>query len=75
MLLARLGEMCRIESIVCDLAGLPALADLDPEASYLSWEVVLRSNKGRAQLLDQLRERQMTHPPTSDGIDKYRFCA
>ena len=28
-----------------------------------------------AELADQLTERQLAHPPTSCGIDMYRFCA
>jgi len=38
--LARLGEI----SVELDDSGLPALADLDPEASYLAWTIALSAD-------------------------------
>jgi len=38
--LGELGEL----SVVVDISQLPVLDDLDPEESYLSWELTLKSN-------------------------------
>ncbi|MEQ1403742.1 chemotaxis protein CheA [Neorhizobium sp. Rsf11] len=40
--LSRIGEM----SIACDMDDLPALDKMDPEASYFSWKISLKTNKG-----------------------------
>jgi two-component system chemotaxis sensor kinase CheA len=40
--LARLGEI----SVECDTTALPRLADLDPEAAYLSWTIGLKTTEG-----------------------------
>lgn len=52
LLLGQLGKVSDILSIVCDDSRLPALADMDPEACYLSWEVELRSDKTSEEILE-----------------------
>ena len=42
--LALLGDI----AVTCDLAGLPGLADLDPEGAYLGWTVVLSTDRDEA---------------------------
>ena len=51
-LLDQLAEAGEILSLVCDLSGLPPLADMDPETLYLAWDVELRSDWEPAQILD-----------------------
>lgn len=40
--LARLGEM----SVYCDVDGLPALPELDPEGAYFKWTISIKTDKG-----------------------------
>jgi two-component system chemotaxis sensor kinase CheA len=40
--LRRLGDM----SINCDMAALPMLDQLDPEAAYFSWKIWIKTDKG-----------------------------
>jgi two-component system, chemotaxis family, sensor kinase CheA len=51
-LLAQLERAGEVLSITCDPSRLPALTELDPEASYLGWEVELRSEQTREELLE-----------------------
>jgi two-component system chemotaxis sensor kinase CheA len=44
--LARLGPI----TVQADLSRLPALAEMDPDACYLSWNIELRGAASRAQL-------------------------
>jgi len=44
--LAELGEL----EVVADTADLPALRDMDPEESYLAWDVILRGNVSRTRV-------------------------
>jgi two-component system chemotaxis sensor kinase CheA len=46
--LGRLGEM----TVELDLAGLPGLAELDPEAAYLSWNIELAADCDEAAIQD-----------------------
>jgi two-component system chemotaxis sensor kinase CheA len=40
--LERLGEI----AVVCDTAAVPPLTELDPEATYLSWTITLKTTHG-----------------------------
>jgi two-component system chemotaxis sensor kinase CheA len=40
--LERLGEI----TVACDTSSVPPLTDIDPEATYLSWTVVLKTTQG-----------------------------
>ena len=40
--LSRLGEM----SIHCNMDALPALQDMQPEAAYFTWKIVVKTDKG-----------------------------
>ncbi|MFN7027384.1 MAG: chemotaxis protein CheA, partial [Pseudorhizobium sp.] len=44
--LSRIGEM----SINCDIDSLPSLENLDPEESYLSWTISLKTDKGEDEI-------------------------
>ena len=44
--LAELGEL----EVEADASALPALSDLDPEESYLAWDLTLRGEASRAQV-------------------------
>ena len=46
--LAELGEL----EADCDISGLPAFAELEPEDSYLSWELRLHAAVDKAQIDD-----------------------
>jgi two-component system, chemotaxis family, sensor kinase CheA len=52
LVLRELGDRGEIAQIHADLSGLPPLDELDPERSYLGWNVRLRSS----QTPDELRD-------------------
>lgn len=72
--LSRLGEA----SITCDTASVPMLSDLDPEGSYLTWTICLKTSSGeddvRAvfEFVDSdcdLSITSMTEAPAATGDD------
>jgi two-component system, chemotaxis family, sensor kinase CheA len=52
LVLRELAEAGEIVETRADLSALPALADLDPERSYLAWKLRLRSTQTPVQLRD-----------------------
>lgn len=52
LLLERLADAAEILSITCDTSSLPPLSEMDPETSYLAWNVDLRSDWEQSALLE-----------------------
>ncbi len=51
-LLHQLAQAGEILSLTCDSTKLPSLAELDPEASYLGWEIEFRTDWEEKQILE-----------------------
>lgn len=51
-LLSQLNQAGEILSLSCDTSRLATLEELDPEACYLGWEMELRSDQTREELLE-----------------------
>ncbi|MES1227231.1 MAG: hypothetical protein ABUL72_01090, partial [Armatimonadota bacterium] len=51
-LISQLNHAGEILSLTCDISRLPALDQLDPEACYLGWEMEIRTDQTREELLE-----------------------
>ncbi|MEO7718653.1 MAG: chemotaxis protein CheA [Capsulimonas sp.] len=52
LLIGQLGKVSDILSVSCDDSRLPTIAEMDPEACYLSWDIDLRSDKTSEEILE-----------------------
>ncbi len=48
----QIRESGELISIICDTSRLPSIEEIDPESSYLGWEIIFRTEWEEAQILD-----------------------